>query len=80
MESHGWKHFWIYWAVTIPLTIVTLSAWTLYTKLFNPAVPRHGNGDRKPRDEVMEDKGPKFLDRKVWMEDCHTGPLGTQID
>lgn len=29
-DSNVAKDFWIYWAVTIPLTIVTLSGWALW--------------------------------------------------
>ncbi|KAL2259715.1 hypothetical protein VTK26DRAFT_6506 [Humicola hyalothermophila] len=36
IEQHGWRHFWLYWAVTVPLTIVTLIVWICYTKFVSP--------------------------------------------
>jgi len=36
-ETTGFQRFWVYWVVTIPLTIFTLAMWTLYTRFLNPA-------------------------------------------
>ncbi|GAB1316867.1 hypothetical protein MFIFM68171_07077 [Madurella fahalii] len=53
IERYGFTHFWIYWAVTVPLTILTLVAWTFYTKVLNPAaIPRDKSGEDADIDEM----------------------------
>jgi hypothetical protein len=36
-------HFWVYWAVTIPLTLITLAAWKIWMNLQNGALSVQDN-------------------------------------
>lgn len=40
-------NFWIYWAVTVPLTVVTLVAWTLWIRVVRPDGQRHRKEEEK---------------------------------
>lgn len=43
------KRFWIYWAVTVPLTFLTLLIWVLWTR---PA-RMHRISERRAREELL---------------------------
>jgi flagellar biosynthesis/type III secretory pathway M-ring protein FliF/YscJ len=38
------SNFWVYWAVTVPLTILVLAIWTVWIKV---VVPRQNRQDEK---------------------------------
>jgi hypothetical protein len=55
-EAHGYKQFWIYWVVTISLTILTSLIWLLYTKVLNPVIPRSRHSTLEPQIEEQDIK------------------------
>ena len=36
IKEHGPHFFWVYWVVTIPLTILVCTAWAIWNKVLNP--------------------------------------------
>jgi hypothetical protein len=56
--------FWIYWAVTVPLTLVTIASWLLWT---HRQALLHREQDLEARDELRRDiagKLPREHDKK----------------
>ncbi|KAH6720635.1 hypothetical protein BKA61DRAFT_652037 [Leptodontidium sp. MPI-SDFR-AT-0119] len=62
-DANSWSgvakpRFWFYWAITVPLTLITLAIWMVWEKAFNR---RSEELDRLARDEIgteKEDKPP----------------------
>ena len=46
------KRFWVYWAVTIPLTVLTLMVWVLWTK---GQARMHRVSEKRAREELWVD-------------------------
>ena len=46
------KHFWIYWATTVPLTILTVAIWIVWTKVMGN---RHNVQDKIGREQLWKD-------------------------
>lgn len=46
------RHFWIYWAVMIPLTVATVLAWILWTRMTGL---RHRAQDRMGRESLLNE-------------------------
>ncbi|KAL2015765.1 hypothetical protein VTK56DRAFT_4856 [Thermocarpiscus australiensis] len=60
LEKKGLSQFWTYWVVTIALTIITLSAWTFYTKVWNPAVAEKAAPASTPQAEMAGEEVVKL--------------------
>jgi len=52
------ERFWIYWAVTVPLTLTTLVIWLSWT---HGQILLHRMQDQKDRDQLMEDIGDRIV-------------------
>ena len=47
------SHFWIYWAVTIPLTLFVLTVWTLWLQTHNGDEPKFLRGQATVKDKDL---------------------------
>ena len=68
-EHDRWRmssQFWIFWAVTIPITILTATSWVLYWKLMPP--PQVGIPAQK-KGEVIKEKLRKLVGRELQRAD-----------
>ena len=46
------ERFWVYWAVTVPLTVVTLVVWVFWTKR---QARMHRVSEKRAREELRDD-------------------------
>lgn len=62
-EMGDMPHFWMYWAVTLPLTVITLSTWGLWDWYMRPE-GWHDERSRKKKKQAKSRKRAKFVEEE----------------